>query len=123
MLSSAGVARRIDRLVGQPDSTINASVFYARNGLELRAAYNRQGRALRTIINDIYWQDLYWAPREQVDLTANYTLRNGVAVIGQVSNLTHSRLTSFAGPDKNLLKDSYSVPTTFWLGIRFTPKF
>ncbi|RMB54931.1 TonB-dependent receptor [Sphingomonas sp. PP-CE-3A-406] len=123
VLSSAGVARSIDRLVGQPDSTLNASVFYAKHGLELRAAYNRQGRALRTIINDIAWQDLYWAPREQVDLTANYTLRNGVAVIGQVSNLTHSRLTSFAGPDKNLLKDSYSVPTTFWLGLRFTPKF
>jgi hypothetical protein len=46
-----------------------------------------------------------------------------VAVVGQVSNVLHDRITSVTGPGKNLLKDSYSVPTTFWLGIRFTPRF
>jgi iron complex outermembrane receptor protein len=39
-----------------------------------------------------------------------------------VSNVTHTRITSFVGPNENLLKDSYSVPRTFWLGVRYTPK-
>ncbi len=119
---SAGGSRRIDRLVGQPDYTLNGTLFYNGGGLELRAAYNRQGKALRSIVNDVTWQDLYWAPRDQVDLSATYAVRPGVSLFGQVSNVTHARVTSLTGPGKNLLKDSYSVPTTFWLGIRLTPR-
>lgn len=44
-----------------------------------------------------------------------------LSLIGQVSNMTHSRITSVTGPGQNLLKDSYSVPTTYWVGLRFTP--
>lgn len=122
-VGTAGAVRRTDRLVGQPDYIGNASLFYSDGGLELRAAYVRKGRALRSIVTNTPWQDLHWAPRQQVDLSASYTLPNGVAVVGQVANVTHERLTSLTGPGRNLLKDSYSVPTTFWLGIRFTPRF
>ncbi|MBI0477203.1 TonB-dependent receptor [Sphingomonas sp. MA1305] len=116
-------SRTLDRLVGQPDYTANVTVFYNTGGLELRAAYNRQGRALRTVISNISWQDLYWAPRSQVDLSATYRVNPAVSLIGQVGNVTHHRITSLTGPGVNLLKDSYSVPTTFWLGLRVTPKF
>jgi TonB-dependent receptor len=115
--------RRINRLVGQPDYTLNANVFYNAGGLELRGAWNRQGSALRSIVSDVLWQDLYWSPRSQVDASATYYVTPAVAVVGQVSNVMHNRITSVTGPGKNLLKDSYSVPTTFWLGIRFTPRF
>jgi len=120
---AAGGTRRIDRLVGQPDYTLNATLFYNQGGLELRAAFNRQGRALRSIVSDVPWQDLYWAPRSQVDLSATYRVTDGVSLIGQVSNVGHERITTVTGPGKNLLKDTYSVPTTFWLGVRLTPGF
>ncbi|MBN6111271.1 TonB-dependent receptor [Xanthomonas sp. CFBP 8700] len=113
--------RSVDRLVGQPGYTANASLFYSVGGLELRAAYNRQGKALRAIVSNIDWQDLYWAPRSQLDLSATYAINKQVSVVGQVSNVTHSRITSVTGPGENLLKDTYSVPTTYWFGIRFTP--
>lgn len=122
-LQSNKTTRRINRLVGQPDETRNVTVFYSRDGLEVRAAYNYQGRALRAIVPDIAWQDLYWAPREQVDLQASYRVRPGVTVFGQVQNLTHERITSTVGYSNNLLKDTYSVPTVAWLGVRFTPSF
>ncbi|URX61605.1 TonB-dependent receptor [Luteibacter anthropi] len=120
---SAGGTRAVDRLVGQPDYIVNATVFYNHNGLELRAAYNKQGRALRSVVSDVSWQDLYWAPRSQVDLSATYQISRDLALIGQVSNVGHSRITTITGPGLNLLKDSYSVPTTYWFGVRFTPKF
>lgn len=120
---SAGGTRKIERLVGQPDYTLNGTFFYSQNGFELRAAYNRQGKALRSIVNDIPWQDLYWAPRDQVDLSASYAVHRGITLTGQVSNVTHSRMTSLTGPRIALLKDSYSVPTTFWVGVRLTPGF
>lgn len=113
--------RKLDNLVGQPDYTANATLFYNAGGLELRAAYNRQGKALRSIVSNIDWQDLYWSPRSQLDFTATYAVSKQLSVIGQVSNITHSRITSVTGPVQNLLKDSYSVPTTYWVGLRFTP--
>lgn len=118
---TAGGTRTLKNLVSQPDNTVSASVFYSMSGLELRAAYSHQGRALRSILTDISFQDLYFAPRDQVDLSATYTLKNGLAIFAQASNVTHTRLTSLTGPNKNLLKDSYSIPTTLWVGVRFTP--
>lgn len=118
---SAGGTRSLPFLVDQPGNTENASLFYAQGGFELRAAYNRQGKALRNILNDIYWQDLYWAPRSQVDLSATYTFKNGIAVYAQGGNVTHERIVSLTGPGQNLLRNAYSVPTTVWVGFRFTP--
>jgi TonB-dependent receptor len=113
--------RKLDRLVGQPDQTANLTVFYSSGGLELRAAYNYQGKALRSIVPDIAWQDLYWAARSQVDLHASYKIAKNVTLFGQIQNAGAHRLTSYAGPAQNLLKDTYSVPTVAWLGLRFTP--
>ncbi|MDV6333056.1 TonB-dependent receptor [Asticcacaulis sp. 201] len=123
VLKSDKSTRTLKRLIGQPDQTRNLTLFYSHDNLEVRVAYNYQGKALRAIVPDISWQDLYWAPREQVDLQASYKVRPGVSVFTQVQNLTHTRLTSLLGPNQNLLKDTYSVPTTFWLGVRFTPVF
>ena len=64
-----GAPRKIDGLVGQPSYTLNAQGFYSAHGFELRVAYNRQGRSVRAINTTAAWQDLYWAPRQQVDLS------------------------------------------------------
>lgn len=120
---SDGGRRDLDRLVGQPDQTRNLTVFYANKGLELRAAYNYQGKALRSITPDIPWQDLYWAPRSQMDLQASYRIGRELTLFGQVQNLHRSRITSLTGPAQNLLKDTYSVPMVVWLGLRYTPGF
>jgi iron complex outermembrane receptor protein len=69
------------------------------------------------------WQDLYWAPRQQVDLSVRYDVTRSVSLSARASNVTHERINSLVGPNRNLLKDSYSVPTTYWLSVRFTPRF
>lgn len=121
VLKSDGARRTLNRLTGQPDQTRNLTVFYSSGNAELRAAYNHQGKALRAIVPDIAWQDLYWAPRNQVDLQASYKLGAGVTLVGQVQNLTHTRITSTVGYEGKLLKDTYSIPTVYWVGLRFTP--
>jgi TonB-dependent receptor len=119
--TATGTTRRIEGLVGQPRYTINAQGFYSAHGLELRAAYNRQGRSIRAINTTASWQDLYWAPRQQVDLSARYDVTRSISLSVQASNVTHERVTSLVGPNRNLLKDTYSVPTTYWFSVRFTP--
>ena len=117
-----GTPRTVGGLTGQPTYTVNASAFYTHHGLELRVAYNLQGRAVRAISTSATWQDLFWAPRDQLDLSARYDLTRSLSLIAQVSNVTHTRITSLVGPDKNLLKDSYSVPRTYLFSIRYTPR-
>lgn len=121
--SSSGTTRSLDYLVGQPKYTFNASLFYAKDGFELRAAYNKQGKALRAVVANIYWQDFYWAPRSQIDLQASYRVQKDITVFAQVTNAGRDRMTSYVGPNQNLLKDSYSVPSVIWLGFRYTPSF
>ncbi len=110
-------AREIDRLVGQPSQIGNLSVYYTRGGLELRAAFNWTGLALRNLQADDALQDVYWAPRRQIDLQARYRLAEGVSIIFEVANLTEERLVSVTGPDQAWLKDSYSVPRALRLSL------
>ena len=117
---SPGVNRTIGGLVGQPNATANANLFYRLDGLELRAAYNYQGRSLRTVVNTLAFQDLYWAPRDQVDLSATYTFADGLSLYAQAENVTQSRIVSVTGPSKNLLRGDYTIPTTLWFGVRYT---
>ena len=119
----SGQSRSINNLVNQPDDTQNVSIFYAAHGLELRGAWNRQGRSLRAIQSDVYWQDLYWAPRGQFDLSGSYSFSNGASIYVQASNVTQNRIVSTTGPGKDLLRNAYTVPMTVWAGIRFTPRF
>lgn len=113
--------RTIGHLTGQPGQMRNLSVFYSHGALELRAAFNQQGQALRAVVPDIEWQDLYWAPRHQVDLQASYRLQPGLALLAQVQNLTGERLSSTVGAAGKLLKDTHSIPTVYWLGLHYTP--
>lgn len=123
VVMASGADRRIGGLVGQPKYTANAQVFYSANGLELRAAYNRQGRSVRSVNTAAAWQDLYWASRQQVDLSARYDLTRAISLMVQAGNITHERIDSTVGPGRVLLKDSYSVPATYWFSIRYTPRF
>lgn len=116
-----GAVRRIDRLLGQPGEIRNVSIFYAKGGFELRGAYNWTGRALRDIVPNVFWQDVYWAPRKQFDLQARYEVKPGLHLVAEVNNLTEERMDSVTGPKRNLLKDSYSTPRTIWLSVNWTP--
>ncbi|HEY0589165.1 MAG TPA: TonB-dependent receptor [Pseudoduganella sp.] len=121
VLKSDKQTRTVGHLAGQPGQMRNLSVFYSNSALELRAAYNYQSQALRAVVPDIEWQDLYWAPRHQVDLQASYRLQPGLTLVAQVQNLTGERLTSTVGASGKLLKDSHAVPTLYWFGLRYTP--
>lgn len=116
---TSGATRTVGRLVGQPDQIRNLSVFYNRGGFELRAALNWTGKALRSIAPDVVDQDVYWAPRNQLDLQARYRFGPGISVILDLANVTEQRLTSLTGPDARWLKDSYSVPRIARLSLHW----
>jgi hypothetical protein len=48
--------RTVRRLLGQPDEIRNLSLFYTAGALDLRAAYNWTGKALRGSVPAIRWR-------------------------------------------------------------------
>jgi outer membrane receptor protein involved in Fe transport len=85
-------------------------------------AYNWAGDSLRLVDSALASQDVYWKARKQFDLQAHYDIGDGWRAFFSISNLTNSPLVSVTGPNRNLLKDTFSLNRTYWLGLTYTPK-
>ena len=120
--TTSGSTRTIDRLVNQPDQIFNFTLFYTYQRFSVSAAYNRVGDSLRLIDSSLPSQDVYWKSRDQIDLQARYDLGKGWQASFSIANLTNSPLVSVTGPNRNLLKDRFTLGRMYWLGLTYTPK-
>lgn len=121
--SGLGATRRTSGLIQQPDYIANLTAFYAIGPVELRGSYNRIGRALQSADGDTPTRDLYQEPRQQVDVQARWTLRDGVELVGQVQNLTKSPFIVRQGVDRAYVNYFFPVGRTFWLGLSWKPQW
>lgn len=127
-VSAAGVAaglpavRRTSGLIQQPATIANLTAFYGLGPVELRASYNRIGRALQSVDGDTPTRDLYQEPRQQVDVQARWTLRSGIELVGQVQNLTKEPFVVRQGTQRELVNYFFPVGRTFWLGLSWKPR-
>lgn len=128
-VSTAGVAsglpaiRRASGLIQQPDYIANVTVFYATGPFELRASYNRIGRALQSADGDTPTRDLYQEPRQQLDLQARYTMAPGLELVGQVQNLTKEPFVVRQGIRREYVNYYFPVGRIFWLGLSWKPQW
>ena len=126
-VSAAGQAaglpatRATSGLIQQPDYIANMTVFYLTGRVELRASYNRIGRALQSADGDTPPRDLYQQPRQQIDLQARVALRPGLDLVGQVQNLTKTPFVVKQGVRQRYVNYYFPVGRTFWLGLSWTP--
>lgn len=121
-LTTSGATRTIDRLVNQPDQIRNLTVFYNYQKFGVSAAYNWSGDSLRIVDSALASQDVYWKARKQIDLQAHYDISGEWRALFSIGNVTNSPLVSVTGPGRNLLKDTFSLGRTYWLGLTYTPK-
>ncbi|MCU6454611.1 TonB-dependent receptor [Sphingomonas sp. A2-49] len=128
-VSGAGVAsglpatRRTSGLIQQPAYIANATVFYATGPFELRASYNRIGRALQSADGDTPTRDLYQEPRQQIDMQARFTVRHGLELVGQVQNLTTEPFVVRQGVRRRYVNYYFPVGRTLWLGLSWKPQW
>ncbi|WP_375421451.1 TonB-dependent receptor [uncultured Sphingomonas sp.] len=127
-VSPAGVAagspatRETSGLIQQPEYIANLTVFYATGPLELRASYNRIGRALQSADGDTPTRDLYQEPRQQVDVQARLVVREGLDLVAQVQNLTKEPFIVRQGTGRDYVNYFFPVGRTFWLGLSWKPR-
>ena len=126
-VSAAGIAsglpatRATSGLIQQPDYIANLTVFYVTGPVELRASYNRIGRAVQSVDGDTPTRDLYQEPRQQLDLQARFAVRDGVELVGQVQNLTKEPFVVRQGVQRDYVNYFFPVGRTFWLGLSWKP--
>ncbi len=126
-VSAAGIAsglpatRGTTGLIQQPDYIANLTAFYGIGPVELRASYNRIGRAMQSADGDTPTRDLYQQPRQQVDVQARYAVYDGLELVAQVQNLSKEPFVVRQGTGGEYLNYYFPVGRTFWLGLSWKP--
>jgi len=120
-VTSSGATRVIDSLVNQPGQIRNFSVFYHRGGTGVDLGYHWTSRSLRLVDSALPSQDVYWKARKEIDLRLYRNVGSDVQTFFEIANLTRSPVTSVTGPAHDLLKDSFSIGRTYWVGVKYTP--
>jgi TonB-dependent receptor len=83
-------------LVGSAKTQWNASVFYEKHGILLRASYNRRGSQVEGLVSGLNW---YNDPYQQVDLNAQYNVTRRISLTASIINLTKETQTAHLGND------------------------
>ena len=86
-------------LVGSAKTQWNASVFYEKHGVLMRASYNRKGEQVGGIVSGL---NVYSAPYEQVDLNGQVNITPQITLTASVINLTKSEQMAHLGNDTDL---------------------
>jgi iron complex outermembrane receptor protein len=119
--SPGGVTREVNGLINQPKYIANAILNYQYDRFVGTVTFNRTGRSLRALNTSASWDDVYWAPRQTVNLKFGYRPAERMEVSATVTNLTNDTVKSVTGPDKNLLKDISYVGRVYTVGFIYRP--
>ena len=104
-------------LVGSAKTQWNASVYYEKHGVLLRASYNRRGEQVEGLVSGL---NVYNDPYQQVDLNAQYTITKGVSLTASVINLTKETQKSHLGNDtKDRFYSSNYSGRRFYAGVQW----
>lgn len=83
-------------LVGSAKTQVNASIFYERGPILLRASYNRRGEVVRGLSSGL---NVYDDPYEEVDLNAAFEVFQNLQITASIINLTKSEQRQHLGND------------------------
>ncbi|TPG43626.1 TonB-dependent receptor [Sphingomonas koreensis] len=83
-------------LVGSAKTQWNASVFYEKHGVLLRASYNRRGEQVEGLISGL---NVYNDPYQEYDLNAQINLTKSISLTASIINLTKEEQTAHLGND------------------------
>lgn len=100
----------------QPDRLYNVSVFYQREFIELRVAYNYTAEFLDSIADDIA-QFEYWEDRRQVDAQIRFRATENLTLVIDGQNVTDEGRREVTGPNRDLLQEDANFGRTVWFGI------
>jgi TonB-dependent receptor len=104
-------------LVGSAKTQWNASIFYEKGPVLLRASYNRRGERVQGLVSGL---NVYDDPYQQVDLNASFEVFHNFTITGSVINLTKETARSHLGNDTNArYYSSQYTGRRFYLGAAF----
>jgi TonB-dependent receptor len=104
-------------LVGSAKTQWNASIFYEKGPVLLRASYNRRGERVQGLVSGL---NVYDDPYQQVDLNASFEVFHNFTITGSVINLTKETARSHLGNDtKARYYSSQYTGRRFYLGAAY----
>ncbi len=117
--TTSGAIRELDFLIEQPDSLINASLFYQSGPVEARVSYNRTGRFARSIDPANPDNDNFIAAFETIDAQARWRIADNFTVIVEGRNLTDETNIELTGPGASKTEDFSRFGRAYFLGLTY----
>ena len=105
-------------LTGQSKHNSNAGLFYEKGGFNARLSYTDRSDQLTEINAEDARLDLYWAGRDQVDLTSSLQVTPMWEVYFEGKNLTNTAGIRYFG-DRKRVYEYEKFGYTLFLGVRF----
>jgi iron complex outermembrane recepter protein len=118
---AGGVFLRKSRLLQQPKTIFNASLFFNSGPFEARATYARSSEFLTALATlPTTDQDRQDRPYDQWDLTARFDLNDNIQLTAEARNITNERRANFqTALSGNVLRDFNIYGRTFFVGVAF----
>jgi outer membrane receptor protein involved in Fe transport len=105
-------------LTGQSKHNSNAGLFFEKGGFNARLSYTDRSDQLTEINAEDARLDLYWAGRDQVDLTSSYQVTPMWNVYFEGKNLTNTAGVRYYG-ERQRVYEYEKFGYTLFLGVRF----
>lgn len=113
------VLLRQSRLLQQPETIFNASLFYNSGPVEARVTYARSSAFLTSLATSVSSdQDREDSPYDQWDVTARLDLNDNIQLTAEARNITNTTRQNFqTSTVGNVLRDFNLYGRTFFLGV------
>jgi iron complex outermembrane recepter protein len=118
---TGGVLLRKSRLLQQPKTIFNASLFFNSGPFEARATYARSSEFLTSLATQATPdQDREDRPYDQWDLTARFDLNDNIQLTAEARNITNETRSNFqTAISGDVLRDFNIYGRTFFVGVAF----
>jgi len=120
---SDGTTRTIDGLPEQPSQIYNVSLFYDKDRLHGRIAWNYLGQLWDDRYPNFtpagFYANRFQQPTNNVDIQASYDVTRRLSVSIDALNVTAQGMSYRYGVNQNLYQSAWSLPTEVMFGIKF----
>lgn len=107
------------RMPGSPEHTANASLYFEKNGLNLRLSYNFASAFIDEVGEEKFY-DRYYDKVNYMDINASYTFAGHYTVYAEATNLLNQPLRYYQGtPDRTMQAEYYGVKVAAGFKINF----
>lgn len=118
LVNSDGSIETVDFVFEQPETVVNAAIYYQYENIEAKVSYNFSGEFHRGFAGDINNTDVQDA-YDTTDFHLSYSPQEKLSLMFEIRNLANEDLVRRTGANQQFINDISKFGRSFWLGATY----